>query len=147
MRERVLIADDNAEVRTALRFVLEHEGFSVVEVCDGVEAMDRAIEEPPDIALLDLAMPRADGLEAGRVILETSPRTRLILLTSYSRPEQIMSAFRLGFGAYVVKTDAADDLLRAIREVLAGRVFLSPAASRALMEALLPEAQADPAFQ
>ncbi|RPJ85332.1 MAG: DNA-binding response regulator [Acidobacteria bacterium] len=139
MAVRILIADDDEQVRGALRFILEHEGFSVAEAADGIAAASLARELQPDLALLDLSMPRADGLEAGRAIRETCPDTILILLTAHSRKHQVITAFRAGFRGYVVKSDAPDDLLRAIRDVRAGKTFLSPTASRAVIEQYLPE--------
>jgi len=131
---RVLIADDDQGFRTWLRAVLESEGFLVAEAPDGVAAVALANAARPDLALLDLAMPGADGIEVGRSIRASCPETRLVLLTGDSRAHQIAAAFRSGFRGYVVKTDAADGLLRAIRDVSAGRIFLSPAASRAVIE-------------
>jgi len=134
MSLRVLIADDDERLRSWLRLVLESEGFLVVEAPDGPSAVELAIATRPGLALLDLAMPGADGIEAGRSIRASCPETCLLLLTGDSRAPQIVEAFSSGFRGYVVKTDAPDDLLRAIREVRAGKIFLSPAASRAVIE-------------
>lgn len=135
MSQQVLIADDNEQVRTWLRVLLESEGFTVSEACDGPAAVEAARAIRPGFALLDLAMPGFDGIAAGSAIRQCCPATRLVLVTAHSQAGHIVRALRAGFLGYVVKSDAPDGLLRALREVRAARLFLSPSASRAVIDA------------
>jgi DNA-binding NarL/FixJ family response regulator len=132
----VLLADDHQIVRQGLRVLLEREGFDVVgEASDGHEAVRLADRFRPDVAVLDFVMPILNGLDASVQIQRTSPATRTILLTMYTEDQYVLEALRGGLKGYVIKTQAAGDLVRAIREVLQGAVYLSPGLSPTLLEA------------
>lgn len=134
----VLLADDHQIFREALRVVLEREGFNVLaEARDGREAVQLAYTLRPDIAVLDLLMPVLNGLDAAQEIVKVSERTRLVLLTMYTDDHYIIGALRAGVRGYVIKTQAAQDLLQAIRAVNDGMTYLSPGVSRALVDAYL----------
>jgi DNA-binding NarL/FixJ family response regulator len=144
---RVLIADDHQMVREGLRILIEREGMEIVgEAADGWEAVHLANTYSPDVAVFDLCMPLLNGLDAAREILHRSPRTAIVLLTGYSEEYQIVGALRAGIRGYVVKTQAAEELVRAIREVAAGGTYLSPSVSRVVVDAYLTgkELPADP---
>jgi two-component system response regulator NreC len=142
---RVLLADDHAIFRQGLRGLLEREGFQIVaEAGDGREAIKRATALTPDVAALDLSMPLLNGLDAAREIIRASPRTRPILLTMHSEDPYVMEALRAGIKGYVLKTQAATDLVQAIQEVSRGRVYLSPGVSRAVVEAYLARTELPP---
>ncbi len=137
---RILLADDAPAVRQGVRGLLEREGFEVVgEAPDGREAVRLAQEVCPDVAILDLSMPRLNGLDAAREIRQVCPWTHLILLTVHSEEHQIVRSFLVGIRGYVVKTHAAEDLARAIEEVSRGGIFLSDSASHILVESYLPQ--------
>jgi two-component system, NarL family, response regulator NreC len=137
---KILLADDAPAVRKGVRGLLETEGFEVVgEAADGREAVLLAQALDPEMAILDLSMPTLSGLDAAREIRALCPRTRMILLTGDCRIYQIATALRVGIRGYVVKADIPEDLLRAIREVTRGGIFLSLSASRVLIEAYLSE--------
>ena len=113
---QVLLADDHQIVRQGLRAMLEHEGYKVVgEASDGREAIRMAETTYPDVAILDLAMPALNGLDAAREILRGSPRTKAILLTMHTEDPYVLEALRAGISGYVLKTQAALDLVQAIR--------------------------------
>jgi DNA-binding NarL/FixJ family response regulator len=135
---RVLLADDHAIVREGLRSVLEKEPDLVVvaEAGDGREALRLAQEACPDVAALDLSMPLLNGLEAARQLVDRDRGPRPILLTMHAEEPYVLEALRAGVRGYVLKGDAGADLVRAIREVAAGRVYLSPKISPAVVEAL-----------
>lgn len=123
---RVLVAEDYQLVRQGLRALLEMAGHQVVgEACDGREACELARSLQPDIVLLDLSMPRLNGLEATREILRISPGTNIILLTVFTERHFVMQALAAGAKGYVLKSETADDLLRAINSVLRNTVYIS----------------------
>jgi|SRR5712691_8816112 len=142
---RVLLAEDHVIVRQGLKALLEHEGFEIVaEVSNGPDAVRLARDRRPTVAVLDVAMPLLNGLDAAREIRQTCPETRVILLTVYTEDRLVLEALRAGIQGYVVKTEAASDLVRAIREVVQGRVYLSSAVSRAAVQAYVAKTQPDP---
>jgi DNA-binding NarL/FixJ family response regulator len=135
---RVLLADDHTIVRQGLKALLEREGFQVVgEAADGHEAVRLVGTLAPDVAVLDLSMPLLNGLDAAAAIHTATPRTRTILLTMYTEDHQVVKALQVGIRGYVVKTQAAEDVVQAIREVSRGRVYLSPGISQVVVEGYL----------
>jgi len=142
---QVLLADDHQIVRQGLRATLENEGFRIVgEAGDGIEAVRVAGRVHPDVAILDLAMPGLNGLDAAREIRRASPRTRVILLTMHTDDAFVLEALRNGISGYVLKIQAALDLVQAIREVARGAVYLSPGVSQVVVEAYLTNANLPP---
>lgn len=145
MRLRILLADDHQIVREGLRGLLEREGFEIVgEAADGREAVRLAQERSPDVAILDFTMPLLNGLDAAREILRTSPRMGLVLLTMHTEDHRVVGALRAGIRAYVLKTQAAEELAQAIREVARGGTFLSPGVSHVLLKAYLSKTDVPP---
>lgn len=120
---RVLIADDHPVVRQGLAAMIEYERDMtiVAEVEDGEEAVASFARHHPDVALLDLRMPRLDGLAAIIAIRDQYPNARIIVLTTYDHEEDIYRALRAGARAYLLKDSPAEDLLAAIRTVHAGQ--------------------------
>jgi DNA-binding NarL/FixJ family response regulator len=138
MAIRVVIADDHQIVRQGFRALLEKEGFDVVgEAEDGNEAVELVKRYNPDLALLDIAMPNLNGIDAAREILRVSPETRTILLTMFSEDHRLLEALRAGVSGYLLKTRAVEDLVRAIRDVVRGGVYLSRGLSREVVDAYL----------
>jgi len=146
----VLLADDHLIVRQGLRALLEGEGFEVMaEVGDGQEAVKAARQRCPDVAVLDYAMPALNGLDAAREMLRVCPRAKAILLTMHTDDRYVLEALRAGIKGYVVKTQAAADLVRAIQEVRRGMMYLSPGISQTIVQAFLTKSDvpADPLTQ
>lgn len=138
----VVLADDHPVVRQGLRLLLEREKFEVVgEASDGLEVIALAQQFHPDVALLDFAMPTLNGVGAVREIARVSPRTKIILLTMYTEEHHVLEALRAGVKGCVSKTQAAEHLLQAIREVRAGGVYLSPSVSGAVVQAYLAKSE------
>ena len=136
---RVLIADDHGIVRSGLRLLLEREpDIEVVgEASDGVEARDLAIAERPDLAILDVRMPRLTGLQATREIREQAPEVAVLILSMHDDERYLFEALKAGASGYVLKRQADQDLLDAARAVQRGEPFLTPDAQRSLIKDVL----------
>ncbi len=133
---RIVLADDHVLVRQSLKSLLEREGFQVAgEASDGQEGVRQVEALHPDIAVMDISMPILNGLDAAREISRTSPKTKTILLTQHDEGQYISEALEAGVKGYVLKSQVANDLLLAIRQVSRGQVYLSPGVSRGVMEA------------
>ena len=123
----VLLADDHQIVRQGIKVLLEREGFEIVgEAADGREAVQMASKTRPDVAVLDFVMPLLNGLDSAIQIHRESPSTKCILLTMYTEDQYVLEAFRGGLRGYVIKTQASEELIHAIREVTGGGIYLSP---------------------
>lgn len=133
---KVLLADDHRIVRDGVKSLLEREGYVVSgEASDGQEAIRLALLSPPDVAVLDIGMPMLNGLDAARQILQKLPLTKLILLTMHAEKDYVLEGLRIGMKGFVTKTHASEDLIRAIRDSLRGKTYLSPEVSEAVVEA------------
>ncbi|HXD16597.1 MAG TPA: response regulator transcription factor [Vicinamibacterales bacterium] len=132
----VLLVDDHALLRTGVANIINQEPdlHVVAEAGDGVEAMDAFERHHPDVTLLDLRMPRMEGVEVVRQIRARDPRARVIILTTYDTDDEISRALKAGAKAYVLKDISAEDLVGCIRDVLAGKTYIAPAAAAKLAE-------------
>ncbi|MGH7255257.1 MAG: response regulator [Nitrospirales bacterium] len=145
MSLHILLADDHLIVRQGLKSLLEREGYLVVgEAGDGREAVQLSQELQPDIAVLDLAMPMLNGMDAAREILKVTPKTKTILLTMHTEDPYVVQALRAGVRGYLLKTQATTDLLQAIKEVSRGAIYLSPGISRVVVDAYLAKSEIPP---
>jgi NarL family two-component system response regulator LiaR len=133
---RVLITDDHAVVREGLRTLISSEpGMQVVgEAVDGVEAVLKARSLQPDVVLLDLVMPRKDGIQAIEEIKNENPGARILVLTSFAEDDKVFPAIRKGAQGYLLKDSSPDDLLQAIRHVHRGETSLHPTIARKLIQ-------------
>jgi DNA-binding NarL/FixJ family response regulator len=135
-RARVLLVDDHALLRTGVANIINQEPdlCVVAEADNGAEGVEAFVRHRPDVTLLDLRMPVMEGVEAVRRIRDVDPDARIIVLTTYDLDEDIARALKAGAKAYVLKDITAEDLVRCIRTVLAGRTYLAPAAAAKLAE-------------
>jgi DNA-binding NarL/FixJ family response regulator len=140
---RVLIADDHPIVRDGVRRVLEaRPDFAVVaEADDGAGAVERAVAERVDLAILDVAMPGMSGLQAAREIAEALPSARTLILSMHDDDEYMFDALAAGAAGYVLKTSVDRDLVDACRAALRGEPFLYPSAVRAIVREHLERAR------
>jgi DNA-binding NarL/FixJ family response regulator len=132
---RVLIADDQPLLRTGLRKVLEGEDDLrvVAEAGDGHEAIEAARGARADIVLMDIRMPRMDGIEATRRLAESAPDARVLILTTYDLDEYVFAALQAGASGFVLKDVPPEQLIDAVRVVAAGDALLSPSVTRRLI--------------
>ena len=150
-RSRVLIADDDALMRAGLRLILEADPALTVcgEAADGVQALDLAARLRPDVALVDIRMPRMDGLAATRGIVALPGRApRVIVLTTFDIDEYVFGALRAGASGFLLKRSPPEKLVEAVKTVAAGESVLSPTVTRRVIEeftAHSPPAMARPA--
>jgi two-component system, NarL family, response regulator LiaR len=137
-RIRVLIADDHAIVREGLRALIATEpGLALVaEACDGVEAVEMARSFRPDVILLDMIMPRKDGIGAIADIIQENPDAHILVLTSFAEDEKVFPAIKAGALGYLLKDSSPQELLLAIQNVYRGEASLHPAIARKLMREL-----------
>lgn len=143
MSATIVLAEDHAIVRQGLRALLEKEPtFSVVgEASDGLQVADLVERAKPDVLVLDLVMPGLGGLEVARDVTRRFPRTRIVILSMHASDAFAVQALRNGAAAYVLKDASAAELVRAIREVLAGRRYLSPPLSDKAIEVYVARAR------
>lgn len=135
---RILIADDHIIIREGLRALLRTEpDFEVVgEAADGESAVAQALALKPDVILLDMVMPRLDGLAAILLIKQNQPEARILVLTSFSEDDKVFPAIKAGALGYLLKDTSPADLLRAIRDVSRGEASLHPAIARKVIHEL-----------
>jgi DNA-binding NarL/FixJ family response regulator len=132
----VLLVDDHTVVRQGLKALLKpEEDIDVIgEAENGRIAVQMARKMPPDVVIMDVAMPLLNGLEATRQILKAIPTTKVLALTSYSDDECVQQMTEAGVSGYLIKQTAANDLLKAIREVYKGNAFFSPTIAKRLRD-------------
>ncbi len=142
MSVKILLADDHPIVRQGLRALLEAErGFRIVgEAGDGLEVADLVERLKPDVLVLDLMMPGLNGLEVTRQVTQRSPRTHIVILSMQDNEAYVLEALRNGADGYVLKQSTSDELVRAVREVIAGRRYLSPPLSEHAIKAYMQKA-------
>jgi DNA-binding NarL/FixJ family response regulator len=144
---RVLIADDQALVRSGFRKLLEGEADIevVAEAADGLEAIEKARLHRPHVVLMDIRMPRLDGLQAAaRIVAATSPSPRILMLTTYDLDEYIFEALKAGASGFLLKDSPAEELVAAIQVVAAGEALLAPSVTRRLIEAFVSVPRVSP---
>ncbi len=134
----IFLVDDHAIVREGLRAVISHEpDLSIVgEASDGEEAITLTRRLKPDVILMDLLMPKKGGIDAIREILEENPQQKILVLTSFAEVDRILPAIRSGALGYIIKNSSPNELMKAIRDVANGAVYMQPEIARQLFHGL-----------
>lgn len=137
-RIRILIVDDHAVVREGLRaFLALQDGFEIVgEAADGEEGLQRAAELEPDVILMDLVMPKLDGVSAMRELRHRGARAHVIVLTSFLDDDRLLPALEAGAAGYLLKNSQPTELARAVRAAQAGEAIIDPTAAARLLNVL-----------
>ena len=145
----ILVADDHGIVRSGLKMLIDRQdGMRVVaEAADGVEAVERTVREHPDVAILDVAMPRMTGIQAAREIKAHSPATHVALLSMHDEEGYLFDALKAGASGYVLKRAADEELVEAVRRVAAGGSFLSASTQGEVVKAWLDDGHEGPKEQ
>ena len=134
----IVLADDHPIFRQGLKALLEREGFVIAgEGADGFEAIRLAEQFQPDVIVLDVSMPRLNGLGAAKEIHRVSPRSKVILLTVHREEQYVAEAISSGVKGYILKSEASDVLAEAIRDVYQGHVYISPSVTKFTVDAAL----------
>jgi DNA-binding NarL/FixJ family response regulator len=140
---RILLADDHAVVRRGIRLVLDREADLevVAETGDGAEAIERAIDDDVDLAILDVTMPRLTGIQAARELSQRKPGLKILILSMHDNEQFFFEALEAGASGYVLKSVADRDLVEACRATMRGEAFLYPGAVKALIRDHLERAK------
>lgn len=127
-RVRIYLADDHTILREGLKLILQGDpNFQIIgEAGDGKEALEEIEALNPDVAVVDISMPTIDGIEITRQLKKYRPDIKIIILTKHDTEEIVHELLRLGINAYVLKEDAGKDMIGAVKEALAGNIYLSP---------------------
>ena len=143
LKTNILIADDHPIVLRGLRMVLDAQPdlAVVAEASDGDQAVERALSDDVDLAILDISMPRKTGLQAAREITHRKPEVRVLMLSMHDNEQYLFEAIRAGASGYVLKSAVDRDLVEACRAAMRGEPFLYPGAVRALMREYLERAR------
>lgn len=138
---RLLVVDDHALVRDGLKAILSSlpRIQSIDEASNGEEAIKKASSLKPDLILMDIQMPKMDGLEALKTIKKSSPQTKIVMLTIFNEPELISQAIKLGADGYLAKNSTKEELGKVITEVTEGKTYVSPEAAADLIKSLMKE--------
>jgi DNA-binding NarL/FixJ family response regulator len=144
---RVLIADDHGIVRSGIRLLLERQPDIevVAEAADGAEARELAVRERPDLAILDVKMPKLTGLQATREIKKQAPDVSVLILSMHDDERYLFEALKAGASGYVLKSEADHDLVDAVRAISRGESFLTNAAQRSLVREWMADGATGPA--
>jgi DNA-binding NarL/FixJ family response regulator len=144
---RILVADDHGIVRAGIRLLLERQTDLevVAEAADGVEAVEQTLAASPDLCILDVGMPRMTGLQAAREILAHRPGTTVLMLSMHDDEQYLFEALKAGASGYVLKREADQDLVGAVRATGRGEAFLTNAAERSIIRGWMEDGAKGPA--
>jgi DNA-binding NarL/FixJ family response regulator len=134
---RIVLADDHTMIRQGLKAILESEGFQVVgEASNGRDVIATCQRVRPDVAVLDISMPLLNGLDAAQEIIKERPEVKIVLLTAFTHERYVLESLRHGVTGYLLKENAADELVQAVRAVNQGAIYLASKVSRSVLQTL-----------
>ncbi len=136
---RILIADDHELIRIGIRSILSarRDWIVVAEAHNGAQAVEKAETLQPDLAILDITMPNPDGLELTRLIQQAAPKCKVLILTMHESDEMVRRVLEAGARGYVLKSDLADHLVKAVQSVSRGKIYLTPKVSEIVLQGFL----------
>ncbi len=136
---KIFLADDHSILRDGLRLILENEeGFNIVgEAGDGREAYEMIEKLKPDVAVLDISMPSMSGIELSRHLKKYLPNMKILILSRHDKEEYIKQVLQFGVEGYILKDDASDELIKAVKEVMKGNIYLSPRLASGLIREVI----------
>jgi DNA-binding NarL/FixJ family response regulator len=142
---RILVADDHPIVRSGLKRVLDEQPDLrvVAEAADGAEAVKKALSEEVDLAILDVSMPKTTGIQAAAELHKRKPELRLLMLSMYDSEQFLFQSLRAGASGYVLKSDADQDIVEAVRRTMRGQSFLYPSAIATLVKDFVERDRSD----
>jgi DNA-binding NarL/FixJ family response regulator len=145
---RILVADDHPIVRSGLRKVLDAQPDLevVAEAADGAEAVELALAEQVDLAILDVSMPRKTGIQAAAELRKRRPETKVLMLSMYDNEQFLYESLRAGASGYVLKSDADQDIVEACRRTMRGQAFIYPSAITTLVRDYIERGKPDDQF-
>jgi len=148
MSMRILVADDHGIVRAGIKLLLENQPDLdvIAEAADGIEAIEQALAANPDLCILDVGMPRMTGLQAARGIRAHLPNVRVLMLSMHDDERYLFEALKAGASGYVLKREADQDLVGAVRAVGRGEAFLTNAAERSIIRDWMADDSTGPAI-
>ncbi len=144
-KTRVVVVDDQRLVRTGFRAILDAEPdiTVVAEAADGVEAIEAVRRHAPDVVLMDIQMPRLDGLQAARQLFQISP-TKIVILTTFDADEYVYEALRIGASGFLLKDAPPEQLISAVHSAVRGDALIDPSLTRRLIDAFITQRPAPP---
>jgi DNA-binding NarL/FixJ family response regulator len=145
---RILVADDHPIVRSGLKRVLDEQPDMrvVAEAADGAEAVKKGLSEEVDLAILDVSMPKTTGIQAAEELRKRRPELRLLMLSMYDSEQFLFESLRAGASGYVLKSDADQDVVEAVRRTMRGQSFLYPSAVSTLVKDFVGRGRPDEQF-
>ncbi len=143
MKPRILIADDHVLVAQGIQKLLESDVEVARILSDGRSLIQAVTETQPDLVIVDISLPLLNGLDAARQIKQAHPRTKILMLTMHADKVFVVEAFQVGVAGYVLKQSLSNELQQAVREVLKGNTYISPAVAQGIVEHLNQQARAD----
>jgi DNA-binding NarL/FixJ family response regulator len=142
---KILVADDHPIVRSGLKRVIDEQADMrvVAEAADGAEAVRTALSEEVDLAILDVSMPKTTGIQAAAELHKRKPELKLLMLSMYDSEQFLLEALKAGASGYVLKSDADQDIVEAVRRTMRGQSFLYPSAISTLVKDFVERARPD----
>jgi DNA-binding NarL/FixJ family response regulator len=142
---RILVADDHPIVRSGLKRVIDEQADMrvVAEAADGAEAVKKALAEEVDLVILDVSMPKTTGIQAAEELRKRKPELRLLMLSMYDSEQFLFESLRAGASGYVLKSDADQDIVEAVRRTMRGQSFLYPSAVSTLVRDFVDRGRAE----
>ena len=140
-RERILVVDDEPDILELVQYNLKKDNYDVVGVMSGEEALARVQSSPPDLVILDISMPKLNGIEAAKKLKKQVPTVKLIFVTMHADMAYVDAAFRAGASGYLLKRSAATELMQSVQSVMNDRFYVTPLITKEVVTSFLKPTQ------